>query len=395
MIIKNFIYKLPRYFLAIIGLAIGVASVIGMSSLGIAGKIKLINELKKRGVDLLFIYPERVKFNPAYPNRIGEYKSLKSRDLFFIKSFFFNIKEAVPVKYTFSSCKYRDQLMDGVRIVGTNLDYLDINDYSLYLGNIKNFSKGAFIGYSLYKNIFNLNNPIGKYLNINGKFIKIFGVLSQKGVSDSGEDEDKIVIVPVRLFKKKFNNEDYFNIIYIKPEKISYQSVLKKNLNILLMKLHNLIEYPMKQKDFTIKSMEYYLQRKVKIANLMSISTLIVSSISLLVGGIGVMAILIIIAIEETREIGVKRAFGATRLNIFMEFIFRSFLIAFTGSFLGLILGFLITFIIETYQHIENLFPIVYAFLGIVASFLVSFIFGLFPAIKASKIPPVEALRYE
>jgi putative ABC transport system permease protein len=146
---------------------------------------------------------------------------------------------------------------------------------------------------------------------------------------------------------------------------------------------------------FSVKSMDYYIKKQQKVGNLLVITTLIVSSITLLVGGLGVMAVMLILGIKERREIGIKRAVGATKLNIFLEYIVKSFTIAFFSSVLGLIFGVVAYFLINKIYHAAAPFPVGYSFIGIVSTFLISILFGLYPAYKASKIEPSSALRYQ
>ncbi len=395
MFFKNIFYKIKRYILAIIGLAIGVASVISMGYLGAQAKFNLIKELERKGVDLVFVYPERAKFNLSHPEIIGEFKSLKKRDLYFIDNFLPYVYMAIPEKTFFSLVRIGDKVIDSVRISGTTKDFFKLFDYNIIAGNVSNFSKGAFIGYTIYKNFFQNKNPIGKYVEIKGKFIKIVGVLSEKGVDESGEDQDKIIVLPIELFNKKFDNLDYFNKIYVKPVKPSFNLIVKNNLNFLLSYLHKLFLYPQKQKDFVIKSMDFYLKKQLKMAGLLSLTTLIVSTISLLVGGIGVMAILIIMSIEETREIGIKRAFGATKFHIFFEFLIRALILGIIGAISGVIVGVIVAEVIKLNFHNNLSISLNFLLIGVISSIIISFIFGIFPAVKASKISPIEALSYE
>ncbi len=394
---KGIIRNFTQYILAIIGLIIGITSLISMGYLGIANKIKLFNEIEKQGINLVFVYPESAKATPIHRNLGGIYPVLKQRELTFLNSNILYSVKAVPSKFFTSNVKYGRMSVNNVEIIGSTSSYLNIMNYKIVYGKKFNKNiKGCFIGYTIFKELFNKNiNIIGKKILIANRYFSIAGILGETGASSTGRDKDKIVILPINFFTEHIKNIDYYDTIYIKPYKLNFITEVKRSANFILKFLENNLKNPLKPVEFTVRSMDYYIKKQQKIGNLMVITTLIVSSITLLVGGIGVMAVMLILGIKESREIGIKRAIGATKLNIFLEYIAKSFSIAFFSSLFGLLFGLLAYMLINQIYKLSAPFPIFYSVCGIVSTFLISILFGLYPAYKASKIEPSSALRYQ
>ncbi len=396
-LIKGIIKNFTQYILAIIGLIIGITSLISMGYLGIVNKVKLYNEIEKQGVNLVFVYPENAKATPVRRNFRGQYPFLKEKELNFLKLNLLYTEKAVPAKYFISNVKFGANSINGVEIIGSTYDYLKIMNYEVIYGsNFNSKANGCFIGFTIFKELFNKNrNIIGKRIMIGKKYFKIEGVLDETGVSASGRDKDKIVVLPIKFFTDHIKNTDYYDTIYLKPAELKLLPFLKKSAVTLLKILENNLNNKLKPTEFSVQSMDYYIRKQQKVGNLMVITTLIVSGITLLVGGLGVMAVMLILGIKESREIGIKRALGATKLNIFTEYIVKSFAIAFFSSIFGIILGCCAYFIINNIYNTSAPFPVSYSTLGVLSTFVISLLFGLYPAYKASKIEPSSALRYQ
>ena len=228
-IIKAVIRDFSQYILATIGLIIGIAALISMSYLGIIGKIKLYNEIEKQGIGLIYIYPESAKITPIRKNLIGQYPALKDRELSFLQNTLLYTDEAIPAKITTQNVKHGRNILNSVEVVGTNKSYLNALNFKILYGNeFTRNTKGCFIGHTIFKELYNSDyNIIGKYINIGNKFIKISGILSEKGASSSGRDQDNIILFPLKLFTEKFKNTDFFDVIYLKPKKINFLKQLK------------------------------------------------------------------------------------------------------------------------------------------------------------------------
>ncbi len=394
-IIKSLIRDFGQYLLATVGLVIGITSLISMGYLGIVGKIKLFNEIKKQGVNIVYIYPESVRKTPIRKNFAGLYPSIKNKEITYVSSLPFHLEKSLSVKYFTTNVKYGRNYVNGCEIISSKGNYLKFFNYEIIKKiPLNNPLDGCFIGYTVFKELFNENfKALGKYINIGGKFVKIVGVIAEKGASSSGRDLDKIVIIPLKLFTMKFQNKDYFDAMYVKPVKVEFIKTLKQSIIYILKSLNNNLIFPLKDFKFSVRSMDYYIKKQEKVGIMMIYSTFIVSSITLLVGGIGIMAIMLILAIKETREIGIKRSLGATKFYIFFEYMVKSVSIAVIASFLGVSLGVVSYFIINKIYDVHSVFPIGYAVTGIISAFAISLLFGVYPAYKASKIEPSTALH--
>ncbi len=393
-IIKSVIRDFSQYLLATMGLIIGITSLIAMGYLGIVGKIKLYKEINKQGVNIVYVYPESIRKNFIRRNFTGSFHSLKDKEIEYVSSLPFRVDKTVAVKILSGNVKYSRNSVSNVEIIGSDKDYINFFNYKTLLENRQ--LNGCYIGYTIFKELFGKNqNTLGKYINIKGKFVKIKGILDEKGASSSGRDLDNVVVIPLKLFKNKFSNQDYYDALYVKPENVNLVRDLKNSVKYILKKINLNLVFPLKEFQFSVRGMDYYIEKQAKIGAMMVYSTFIVSSITLLVGGIGVMAIMLILSIKETREIGIKRALGATKFYIFIEYIVKSLSIAVIGSALGLICGIVSYFAINKIYGIISLFPVGYAVVGVVSVFAISLLFGIYPAFKASRIEPSAALRHQ
>ncbi|GEM_PF-5753531 len=395
-IIKAVLKDFSQYILATLGLIIGITALISMSYLGLVGKIKLYNEIKSQGINIINVYPETVKQTPIRKNVSGMLPSLKDRELEFSRSSLLAVDYSIPVKIAQKQIKYLGRVANSVDVIGTSVEYLYGMNYKVVYGeSIDDNSEGCVIGWTLFKDLFDESiDAIGSPINVNGKFIKVIGILGKTGVSSSGQDKDNLIVMPIDYFIERFKNDNYFDAIYIQPHEIESLKDVKNNLIYLLKSLKNNFVLP-KPEDFSVRTMDSYLDKQRQIGSMMVVTTFIVSSITMLVGGLGVMAVMLILSIKETREIGIKRAIGATSRAVFVEYIIKSLFIAFVSSFFGVILGLVSCFIIEKSNGVSAPYPWNYTMLGIFLAFAVSIIFGLLPAYKSSRIEPYEALHYQ
>jgi putative ABC transport system permease protein len=284
-------------------------------------------------------------------------------------------------------------------ILGTSPDFFSINDWFPSKGNFFNYKdvneseRVCVLGNTVAQNLFDSRNPIGETIRINNYYFKVIGIMEPLGQTTSGKDQDDIVIVPYTTFQKTIKPDDYVDSISVSvrnPDELE----MAKTLTIkLLRKIHKSEDKD--EENFYIRSQEGVLDRIFTISKIMTILLVSVASISLVVGGIGIMNIMLVSVRERTREIGIRMAVGAKEKDILAQFLLESVLLSLAGGLIGVVVGIFSSLIAS---HATN-WPVVISpgaiLLALSFALLVGIFFGIYPARKASKMQPIDALRYE
>ncbi len=376
---------------SLLGFVIGVFSVVFMGALGIVEERRMVFEMDKMGADRIVVVPKDVVEYPFRPQFSGVETTLKPEDAVYIKKRLINVKYVAPTVFT-SVVVRRGNVAASSTLIGSFNDYLRIMNFKPIMGSLFKDSERSFVcvlGYTVYKKLFGKGNPVGKVINISDVSYRVIGVLGKKGVDASGQDQDDMVFAPVRNVLDLFLNREWVSVIYVVPKNPAGMKRLILNLEKLLTKRHG-------RKDFDIRSMVDFVERKVKVSHIARKSTLASSFIALIVGGIGIMSLMIIKGRERVREIGIKRAVGARRRDIFFEFFTQSAALSIFGGASGFVLGILASFLMlspKSGGHIPIPWGMGLVSLGI--SVLTGTLFGLYPALKASRVSVVEAVTQE
>lgn len=384
-----------RSFLTILGIVIGIASVIAMISIGNGAKASIQSSIEGLGSNLLTIMPGIVQPGRGIVSSgRGSAQTLKNEDIEVIK----NIEGVSLISPEVSR---RFQVIAGTgnntntTIMGATPDYFTVHNLVLGDGsfiseaNQRGIGKQAVLGATVATDLFLEENPIGKSIRINKVNFTVIGVLSLKGGAGfSGPDD--MIFVPLSTMQKVLSGVDYLTTMSISVSDKNMMSKVKEGATNALLDKHNIEEA-----DFSIISQEDILGTLNTVINTFTIFLAAIASISLLVGGIGIMNMMLTTVTERTREIGLRKAIGAKRKDISIQFLVEAVVLTFVGGVIGVILGWLIAFSI-TFLGIINtevsLGSVILAF-GVSAG--IGIVFGYYPARKASKLNPIDALRYE
>lgn len=395
---KAIILNKMRTLLTMLGIIIGVASVIAMLAIGEGSKESIRTSISSMGSNIVTIKPESASAGGVRASA-DELQTLTLKDYQAIES------QSTLLSYISPLVTGKGQVINAANnwpsgIYGVNPDYLKIKVIDLQSGSmftdaeVKTASKVALIGQTVVDNVFpNGQDPVGQMIRFNNIPFKVIGVLKEKGENTFGQDQDDLVIAPYTTVQKRILAIDYFNQII--GSAVSESDAPNAVIEISeIMRSQHQISNP-KNDDFSVRSMEELISTFSSTSEMLTILLVAVASISLLIGGIGIMNIMYISVKERTKEIGLRMAVGGKSSDILMQFLIEAILISVTGGVLGVLLGIGSTIFIENFLN----WPTSIAMYSIVTSFAVCAItgifFGWYPARKASALDPITALRYE
>ncbi|KGL63389.1 multidrug ABC transporter substrate-binding protein [Polaribacter sp. Hel1_85] len=381
-----------------LGIIIGVASVIAMLAIGEGSKESIRTTISAMGSNMITIRPGADDRGPARGSG-GNVQTLTLQDYEVIK------EKSELLSYITPVVNSGGQVINGSNnwpstIYGVNPDYLNIKVVGLQSGSmftdiaVQTASKVVLIGQTVVDNVFpDGQEPVGQMIRFNNIPFKVIGVLEEKGENTFGQDQDDVVIAPYTTVQKRILAIDYLNQIMASAISEDDAPEAVTQVTDILRSQHKLTAT--EDDDFTVRSMEELISTFSSTSEMLTILLVAVASISLLIGGIGIMNIMYVSVKERTKEIGLRMAVGGKGSDILMQFLIEAILISITGGILGVILGLSATVFIEKFLN----WPTSVALYSIIISFavcaLTGIFFGWYPARKASALDPITALRYE
>ena len=386
-----------RTLLTMLGIIIGVGSVITMLAIGEGSKKSIKENISKMGTNMLNIRPGAGMFGGGRNNT--DMQSLKMTDYLALRN------EAKLLKYVTPVVSGNGQAIVGANnwptsIYGVNTEYLPIREWAVEEGSmfgqdeIDNLSKVAVIGRTIQKNLFpEGDSPIGQTIRFKNIPFKIIGILAAKGESNFGQDQDDIIIAPYTTVQKRVLAQTYLQSIVASVITEDQAENAVNEVKTILERTHNIAAD--EENNFNVFSQQELISTFSSTSEMLTILLVAIASISLIVGGIGIMNIMYVSVKERTKEIGLRMAIGAKGKDILAQFLIESVLISITGGVVGVVIGLLATYVVKAFIG----WPVSITFYSIVLSFLVCTItgvfFGWYPARKASDLEPITALRYE
>jgi len=385
-----------RSFLTMLGVIIGVGAVITMISIGRGAKADISNRIKSLGANVLAIRPGSQQFGMIRFGR-GSAQTLKTADAEILKEKAQNILYVAPQVSRRMQVKYGNK-NDNIEIIGVTPEYQAVQNSYVTSGafisdtDVLYREKVCVVGKTIVKDLFGGADPIGKQLRIENTGFRVLGIMQEKG-SMGPWDLDNRIFVPLTTAQKRLFGNEYLGEINVQVKSEKLMEEVQADITKLLRRQHKLAAN--KESDFNIQDQKEFLKTLEETGKSFTYLLAGIAAVSLIVGGIGIMNIMLVSVTERTREIGTRKAVGAKRRDILIQFLVESLVLSLLGGGIGIGLGFAGARVISKlagWKTIVSLDAILLAFLFAAC---VGIFFGIYPARKAAKLNPIEALRYE
>ena len=385
-----------RSILTMLGIIIGVAAVIALVSIGNGVKQDIQNSISSLGSNLLMVMPGAPRTPGVRPSQ-GSMKSLKVSDYQAISKLD-GVKAASP--YTANSYVTIYQSKNWTTTVsGVSSNFQDVNNWTMAEGrfisskNVENRERVAVVGQTVVKNLFAGEDPVGKEIRVKNIPFRVIGVLNSKGNGTMGNDQDDAIFIPYTTAMERVEGVDYLRMVYVVANDDNGIDRLQSDIENLLRVRHGIKDTNLD--DFNIQNMKSIMETMEQTTGTLTLFLGAVAAISLVVGGIGIMNIMLVSVTERTREIGIRKALGATYIVIVTQFLIEAVVISLMGGLIGIALGIGASKLIGLASGMSTVISVPTIVLSFAFSMAIGLVFGIYPARKAAKLNPIDALHYE
>ena len=385
-----------RSLLTMLGIIIGVAAVIALVSIGNGVKQDIEDSISSLGSNLLVFLPGAPR-RPGARSSQGSMKSLKISDYEAIAKLE-GVKAASPMTNGSYVVIYQNKNWT-TSVAGVNSNFQDVNNWTMTSGrffsdkNVQNRERVAVVGETVVKNLFTDEDPVGKEIRVKNIPFRVIGVLKSKGNGTMGNDQDDTVLIPYTTSMERVEGIDYLRRVYVVAKDDGGIDRLQADIENLLRVRHNIKDTNLD--DFNIQNMKSIMETVAQTTGTFTLFLGAVAAISLVVGGIGIMNIMLVSVTERTREIGVRKALGATYSVIVTQFLIEAVVISLMGGFIGIAFGIGASKVIGMVSGMSTIVSVPTIIMSFAFSMAIGLIFGIYPARKAAKLNPIDALHYE
>jgi putative ABC transport system permease protein len=383
-----------RSFLTVLGIVIGVGAVIAMVTIGNGTTAKVTADLAKLGSNLLSVSPGQLG-----PGRASaDAKAFNARDIEVMKTQLNGIKAAAPVSQKSVTLVYGSESR-ATPVTGTDNDYFITQDWQMISGRqffdneIRGGRAACIIGTTVRNKLFGPVDPLNRSIRVGNVSCEIIGVLETKGQSSFGTDQDDIVLMPLRTFQRRLAGNTDINRVMVSAKDGVETAKVQSDIERILRERRNI--GPGKEDDFSVHDMKQIAQTTAGTTSMLTALLGAVAAVSLLVGGIGIMNIMLVSVTERTREIGIRLAIGALERQVLSQFLIEAVVLSLFGGLVGIVLGLGLAFAATRALQVPFTVDAQIMIVAFVFSALVGIVFGYFPARRAARLDPIEALRHE
>ena len=384
-----------RSVLTLLGIVIGVGAVIAMVTLGNGASSKVQENLAKLGSNMLIVRPGQSTFGPG---GTSDARAFDERDVAALKNNLTGIKGVAPTAQKQAKTVYGSLNYD-TSVTGTNSDWFAVQDWTLADGRVFSDSEmraGAsvcVIGATITRELFGAQDPIGERLRIGNFSCEVIGHMAAKGQSAFGSDQDSIVVLPLRTYHRRIAGNTRVGTISISVIDANDIARVQRDAEDVLRERRRIV--PGEEDDFTIRDLTQILATMASTTTILTGLLGAVAAVSLLVGGIGIMNIMLVSVTERTREIGIRLAIGALERQVLTQFLVEAVVLALFGGVLGIAIGLGLAAVGSAVMDVPFNADLRVIALAFAVSALIGVVFGFFPARRAARLDPIEALRRE
>ncbi len=390
-----------RSFLSCLGIGIGIVAVILAMAIGQGAKTMMVKEISSLGDNLMMVFPERRNHGPV-SGGMGQGQTMTAGDAEAVKR-----ELAGLVKGVSPQVRTTVQMMYGAKnwagnVQGVSTDILQISNWDVPVGRFftdeetRRAARVCAIGTTVRANLFaDEEDPVGKTIRLKNITFKVVGVLGSKGANNWGQDQDDVILAPYTsvqryLQRSKFNNINMMNISLVSMDDLDEA---KREVGALLRQRHHLADY--QDNDFETRDTTELMNTIGSVTGIVGVLLLVFSVITLVVGGIGIMNIMLVSVTERIREIGLRMSIGATPANILTQFVLEAIVLSTVGGFAGVVIGIGASYVVGGLAGWPVLIQPTSAVYAFLISTVVGLFFGFYPAWRASRLNPIDCLRYE
>lgn len=395
---KALLRNKTRSVLSMLGIVIGIAAVIAVVNLGEGLKQSTANQLSDMGSNLIMVMRANQRRGGVSMGS-SNVQSLKVKDVEMIAE---NAKNIIMVSPVVNS---GGQIVNGSKnwsgtVYGGSTDYLQIRKYEIATGvnftedDVRKYAKVGLIGQTIVENLFDKNeDPIGKTIRVGNMPFKVIGTLKEKGENTMGMDQDDVVVMPYSTIQKRMLGVDFIHQIVCSAASEDVADTAVDEIVGILRASHKITNNGVD--DFEVRTQQELLDMMTSMTSMITTVLIAIALISLLVGCIGIMNIMYVTVTERTKEIGLRMSIGAKNSAILLQFLTESIILSLIGGVLGLILGLILSYSVDFIMSLPFIVNVLWMIISFVSCAVLGLIAGFFPALKASRTDPINALRYE
>jgi len=387
-----------RTALAVIGIVIGVSAVVLMVAIGRGAQAAVLKKIQGLGTNLIIVTAGKVRIIAGRPRQTGNITTLTVRDADALASESSAIVSVASFQGKKFLVKYNEASATTI-VSGTTPDFPDIRNFQPALGRffsddeVKASMRVAVLGKTVAHNLFENRTPVGEIIRINNVPFEVIGVLEEKGVNAIGQDDDDLILIPITTVMHRLMNVTYVNNIYIAARDAAHMDKAVNDITTLLRERHHI--KPGKDDDFSTQNQMDILRAEQETSETFTLLLGGIAGISLLVGGVGILAIMLISIKERIKEIGLRRALGARKKDILLQFLMEALVLSLAGGIIGALLGVAGSLIVGWTSELPTSVSIPSVVLAFIFSATIGLFFGIYPARKAAELDPIHALRSE